>query len=141
MSKNTYSYFDDNYDKLINEIVIEKNIELFHKKHCCKDRDESIFCCKLFHVCLPDEFPPIDNNIIKHFNLSSNYKMISYRILKCGYEIFIKKNKEKIKMIRQILSEKKYDYIRINEINDYRILDMVYWFLLNRRKNNNGKIM
>jgi hypothetical protein len=134
MTKKVYSYFDDNFNDLKYEIINLKDIDLFFKDRCCKEREEAIFCCKLFHVLLPNEFPPIDNNIIKHFKLNTYQKMISYKIIKCGYELYINNKQNKIKQIRKLLSKDKYSYIRINELSNFRIIDMIYWFILNRRK-------
>jgi hypothetical protein len=147
MTKKCYTYFDEYFDILEKEIKDDKNICSFYKKYCCKNckcnkyclRNEFIFCCKLFHVILPEDFPPIDNAIIKYFGLSNNDKMTSYKIIKYAYELFIAQNKEKIKQIKKRLSNNKYDYIRINELSDYRILDMIYWFLLNRESSGNDK--
>jgi hypothetical protein len=135
MERKVYSYFDNNLNELKHEIISKKDIYSFYEKHCCKKRREAIFCCKLFHVLLPDEFPPIDNKIIKHFKLNNECKMVSYQIIKHGYELYLKNNRNKIKEIRKVLSKSKYSYLRINELSDYRIIDMIYWFALNRRKN------
>ena len=133
MKHKVFSKFDENFIDRKNEIMTQKDIYSFYEKYCCEDRKEFVFCCKLFHVILPDEFPPIDNNIIKHFKLNNKEKMIDYKIIKRGYDLFISKNEEKIKQIRQILSKEKYQYIRINELSNYRILDMIYWFKLARK--------
>ena len=134
MTKNVYSYFDNNYDELKKEIINEKNIDLFFKRYCCEEREEAIFCCKLFHVILPNDFPPIDNEIIKHFKMNRERKIESYKIIKHGYELFIKENKNIINTLRLLLMNNEYSYIRINELSDFRILDMIYWFKLNRKK-------
>jgi hypothetical protein len=39
-----------------------------------------------------------------------------------------------INLIRKILSEDKFSFLRINELSDIRILDMYFWFKLNRDK-------
>lgn len=135
MTKEAYSYFDNNFIKLKQEIISRKDINTFYENHCCKKRKEAIFCCKLFHVLLPNEFPPIDNNIIKHFKLYYGNKMVSYQIIKSGYDLYLNKNKNKLEQIRKLLSKNKYSYLRTNELSNYRIIDMIYWFLLNRRKN------
>jgi len=134
MKKKVYSYFDNNYNDIINEIIKVKNIDSFYKNYCCKERDEAIFCCKLFHVILPNEFPLVDNNILKHFKLSLIYKITSYKIMKQGYELFINENKDILDKIKKILSLEKYKYIRINELSNFRIIDMIYWYLLNRKR-------
>jgi len=135
MEKKVYSYFDDNFIELKHEIIGKKDIYSFYEKYCCKRRREAIFCCKLFHVILPGEFPPIDNNIIKYFKLNNESKIVSYQIIKHGYELYLKSNQNKMIEIKKILSKNKYSYLRINELSDYRIIDMIYWFVLNRRKN------
>lgn len=134
MTKEAYTDFDNNFDERKNEIINEKNIDLFYEKYCREKRNEAIFCCKLFHVILPNEFPPVDNQIIKHFELTNGNKINSYKIIKRGYELFISQNEEKINQIKQALTKEKYDYIRINELSNYRIIDMIYWFILNREK-------
>jgi len=147
MTKECYTYFDENFNKLKKEIIEKKDICSFYIQYCCKNceynknclRNEFIFCCKLFHVILPNDFPPIDNAIMKYFGLNNNDKMNSYKIIKYAYELFINNNKEQIKKIKEGLSNKKYDYIRINELSNYRILDMVYWFLLNRENKGDDK--
>ena len=133
MTKEAYSYFDDNFDILEKEIKDKKDIDSFFVDYCCENRKEAIFCCKLFHVILPSEFPLIDNYIIKHFKLNNEDKMTAYKIIKRGYDLYINKNEEKIKQIKLILSKEKYHYIRINELSNYRILDMIYWFKLARK--------
>jgi hypothetical protein len=133
MTREVYSFFNNNFDKLRDEIINDKNIDSFYKNYCCTERNETIFCCKLFHVILPHEFPPIDNNIIKHFKLNERNKMNSYKIIKYGYELFISKNEDIINQIKKVLLKDEYKYIRIKELSNYRILDMIYWFILNRR--------
>jgi hypothetical protein len=134
MTKEVYSYFNDNFVELRHEIISKKDICSFYQNHCCKIRHEAIFCCKLFHVLLPNEFPPIDNNIIRYFKLKNKNKIISYQIIKYGYELFINRNQHKLEKIRKLLSKNKYKYIRINDLSNYRIIDMIYWFKLNRQK-------
>jgi hypothetical protein len=150
LRKKDIIYFDNNFyklKKLKNEIENEKNIDLFYERYCCKEgesdgaiycceRNEKIFCCKLFHAILPNEFPLIDNQIMKYFkssNKDGKGKMDSYKIIHRGYDLFIDSNKEKIDQIKQALTKDKYDYIRIKELSYYRFLDMIYWFILNRK--------
>ena len=139
MTKEVYTYFDTNFDKIKEEIICTKNIETFFEKHCCKEREEAIFCCKLFHVILPNEFPPIDNPIIKHFKIDKEHKITAYKIIKNGYELFIKEKTNKMKDLRDLLSNKNYNYLRTNELSDFRILDMIYWFKLNRKNSENAR--
>ena len=133
MTKEVYNDFNKFfYDERKNIIIKEKDIDSFYIKCCCKKRKELIFCCKLFHVILPDLFPPIDNQIIKHFGLSNKNKIDSYKIIKRGYDLFLEKNEEKLNQIKLALTKEEYRYIRINELTNYRIIDMIYWVNLNR---------
>jgi hypothetical protein len=127
MTKEVYSFFDNNFDRLKEEIIIKKDIKEFFERYCCKAREEAIFCTKLFHTFLPKEFPPIDNAIKKKFDI--DVKLIdAVLIIKEGYKSFIEDNPEKIKFIRTILSKPKFSNLRIKEVSDIRILDMYYWF-------------
>ncbi|MCL5073893.1 MAG: hypothetical protein M1308_23830 [Actinobacteria bacterium] len=56
MKKYIYQYFEDNFEKLKQEIIDEKDIINFYNKYCRKERNEASFCCKLFHTILPDEW-------------------------------------------------------------------------------------
>lgn len=134
MTKEIYLYFDENYESLREEIVYKKDIRTFFEKHCVKKRKESSFCSKLFHTFLPSEFPPIDNPIRKKFNLNKEDFITSVLIIKRAYELFINQNPDFIKRIRIVLSKNKFAYLRINELSDIRILDMYYWFKLNREE-------
>jgi hypothetical protein len=132
MTKEVYSFFDNNFDRLKEEIIIKKDIKDFFEKYCCKVREEAIFCTKLFHTFLPKEFPPIDNAIKKKFNL--NEKLIdAVLLIKEGYKSFINNNPAKIRIIRKVLSNSKFERLRIDELSDIRILDMYYWFNENVR--------
>jgi hypothetical protein len=132
MTKQVYNFFNDNFDRLEEEIQKERNIQQFFKKYCCTVRREVAFCSKLFHTIIPDEFPPLDNAIKKRFNLQKEEFLDSVLILKLGYKMFIEENSNKIKLIRKLLSKPKFDYLRSNELSDIRILDMYYWFKENR---------
>ena len=132
MKKEVISYFDENSDKLKEEIASEKNIQKFFETHCCKVRKEASFCSKLFHTFLPAEFPPVDNPTKKNFHLQKEDFIKSVLIIKRGYELFVKENANLIKLIRKILSKPKFAYLRAGELSNIRILDMYYWFKLNR---------
>lgn len=134
MTKEVFNYFNNNFDKLKIEIQTEKNIQKFFKEHCCTVRNEASFCSKVFHTILPKEFPPVDNPIKnKRFHLKDDL-IQSVLIIKQGYELFIKKNQDKMQLIRRVLSKPKFAYLRVNELSDIRILDMYYWFKENREK-------
>jgi hypothetical protein len=131
MTREFYSYFDENSERLKQEIVEKRNIREFFEKYCCKIREEATFCTKLFHTFLPNEFPPIDNAIRRKFRL--NEKLIdAVLIIKEGYKSFIKNNPKSITGVRSILSKPKFGYLRADELSDIRILDMYYWFNENR---------
>lgn len=132
MTKEVFNFFNDNFDKLKEEIKKEKDIKKFFEKYCCTVRKEASFCSKLFHSILPDEFPPVDNPIKKKFHLQKEDFIKSVLIIKRGYELFVKENQDKILLIRKLLSKPKFAYLRINELSDIRILDMYYWFKENR---------
>ena len=147
MRREDHLFFSNNFYtnlKLKDEIIKENDIDLFYKKYCVKkesrtkatihecERNEAIFCCKLFHVILPNDFPPMDNQIIKHFGLSNKNKIDSYKIIKFGYELFLDKNEDIIDQIKQAFTRKEFNYIRIAELSNYRIIDMIYWVNLNR---------
>jgi len=132
MTKQVFNFFTANFDRLKEEIQGGKNIRAFFEKYCCEVRKEASFCSKLFHTILPDEFPPVDNPIKKKFNLQNEEFINSVLIIKEGYNLFIKENKDKINLIRNTLLKPKFAYLRINELSDIRILDMYYWFKENR---------
>jgi hypothetical protein len=134
IKKEVLNYFNNNFDKLKEEVKKEKDIEKFFLKYCCKVRKEVVFCSKLFHTILPNKFPPIDNAIRENFNLYKKDFITNVLIIKRSYELFIKENPQKINSIRKILSKNKFSYLRIGELSDTRILDMYYWFKLNREK-------
>ena len=134
MTREVFNYFNENFDKLKKEIQKEKNIQKFFKEHCCTVRNEASFCSKVFHTILPEEFPPVDNPIKnKRFHLKDDL-IQSVLIIKRGYQLFIKENQDKMRLIRKVLSKPKFAYLRINELSDIRILDMYYWFKENREK-------
>jgi hypothetical protein len=133
MTRNVYKDFDDNYEKLREEIIDKKDIFSFYWKYCRKKRNEAIFCCKLFHTVLPKEFPIVDNQILKYFKLAKYDKIISYHMLWLGYDKYITNNANEIENLRKILSEKEYAILRINESSDYRILDIIFWNIANNK--------
>ena len=128
MTKEFYTFFDENYDKLRVEIINEKNMREFFEKYCNKERKEYTFCTKLFHTVLPAEFPPIDNAIRKKFGLHNEGFITSALIIKRGYETFSERNQQLIVKVKNVLSKEKFAYFRVNELSDIRILDMYYWF-------------
>jgi hypothetical protein len=134
MSAEVYRYFDENYEKLREEILNKKDIRSFFIEHCTKKRKEAAFCSKLFHTFLPEEFPPIDNPIKSEFSLIGEDPIESILVIKKGYDLFVRKNPDKMKLIRQVLSKPKFSFLRIQELSDIRILDMFYWFKLSRSK-------
>jgi hypothetical protein len=134
MSKGVYRYFDENYDKLSKEIIDKKDIKSFFEKYCTKERKEAAFCSKIFHTFLPKEFPPIDNPIKSEFSLKREDPIESILAIKKGYDLFIERNPEKMKLIRQVLSKPKFSFLRVSELSDIRIIDMFYWFKLSRSK-------
>lgn len=133
MTREVYTYFDENYDELRKEIINDKNIENFFERHCTKVRREGAFCSKLFHTFLPKEFPPVDNPIRKHFELQNEDFITGVLTIKKGYELFIKENSRLIKLIRKVLSRREFSFLRIDELSDIRILDMYYWFKISRK--------
>lgn len=134
IDKETIEYFNKNYDKLKEEITREKDISKFFETHCYRKRKngrirrEGSFCSKLFHTFLPQEFPPVDSNIRKHFDLKDDNFIKDVLLVKEEYQQFIKKNPEIIRKIRIILSKDKFFELRAKELSDVRILDMYYWF-------------
>jgi hypothetical protein len=136
LPKTFYTYFNENFNYLANEIKNNKNLEDFHKHFCITQSGKrmSSFCSKLFHTLLPSEFPPVDNPIRKQFGLQKEDFITSVLIIKRGYELFIQENPKQINLIRTILSKDKFSYLRINRLSDIRILDMYYWFKENREK-------
>jgi hypothetical protein len=132
MKKDFYKYFDENYDKLKEEITAKQNIREFFEKYCTKYRNEYTFCTKLFHTILPAEFPPVDNAIRRGFGLDTEDFITSALMIRRGYEIFSEDNQQSIAKIRNVLSKEKFAQFRVNELSDMRILDMYYWFKENR---------
>ena len=131
MSTKAREIFDTKYEELKKEIIEQKNIQTFYEKYCCNERKEAIFCCKLFHCVLPNEFPPVDNNIIAYFahhtGLNHNDKIAAYSLIRAGYLLFLSNNKDRITKVKQALSDPKYRFLRLNESYDFRILDAIYW--------------
>jgi hypothetical protein len=134
MSSPVIKYFDDNYDALRDEILEERNIKKFYLRHCISVRKEASFCSKLFHTHLPNDFPPLDNPIRNRFNLGKDEFINSVLIVKEAYKQFIEDNWVYIKMVRSILAEPRYSYLRASELSDIRIIDMYLWFKENRQK-------
>jgi len=119
---------------MISEIRGKENITDFYNRFCIDNlgKKRGSFCSKLFHTILPSKFSPVDNQIRKRFNLQNEDFITSILIIKRGYELFIKENTKLINLIRKTLSKSKFSYLRIKELSDIRILDMYYWFKLNR---------
>jgi hypothetical protein len=134
MTRQVFNFFEENFDRLRKEILIEKNINKFFENYCCTVRREASFCSKLFHTILPDEFPPLDNPIKKKFKLQNEEFLLSVLIIKLGYKKFFEENHDKIDLIRSVLSKPKFAFLRVSELSDIRILDMYYWFKENREK-------
>lgn len=132
MTREVFNFFTENFEILKKEIKKERDIKTFFEKYCCTVRKEASFCSKLFHTILPDEFPPVDNPIKKKFYLQKEEFIKSVLIIKKGYQLFIKKNQDKINLIKKLLSKPEFAYLRIDELSDIRILDMYYWFKENR---------
>ncbi len=131
-----YTKFDKKYDLIVDEIKNKKNIKDFYLRFCIDElgKKRGSFCSKLFHTVLSFEFPPVDNPIKNKFHLRKEDFIYSVLIIKEGYGLFIKENRDKIISIRKLLSKPKFAYLRINELSDIRILDMYYWFKENREK-------
>ena len=91
-------------------------------------RNEVVFCSKLFHTILPCEYPPVDRRILEEFELSSAIGNVL--IVKKAYENSIKDrgNKNKLDIIRKVLSKDKFSEFRVDKLSDMRILDMFYWY-------------
>jgi len=136
MKKHIYQDFDNNFKERKQEIIKEKDIKNFFNKYCRIERNEAAFCCKLFHTVLPNEFPPLDNPIRKHFKLQRIDFIESLFIVKKAYELFINDNQDKIQMIRDDLSKNKFKIFRISELSDFRLLDMYYWLKISRKISN-----
>jgi len=134
MKKQFYQEFDNHFEAKKQEILKEKDIKNFFNKYCRTERNEAAFCCKLFHTILPNEFPPLDNPIRKHFKIHNIDFIDSLLIVKKAYELFIKDNKDKLQYIREKLLEPKFKIFRVREISDLRILDMYYWLKISRNK-------
>lgn len=132
-----YEGFDKNYGERVNEIKLKKDIKSFHDQFCIDSHGKrhGSFCSKLFHTFLPDEFPPLDNPIRKHFGLQNEEFITAVLIIKKGYEMFIKENSRSISLLKEILLKDKFSYLRINELADIRILDMFYWLSKSRIEN------
>jgi len=135
LPERVYGYFDENYDRIIEEIKRERNIEKFFNKYCKagnkitnSKRNEVVFCSKLFHTILPCEYPPVDRRILEEFELSSAIGNVL--IVKKAYENSIKDrgNKNKLDIIRKVLSKDKFSEFRVDKLSDMRILDMFYWY-------------
>jgi hypothetical protein len=82
MTKEIYTYFDENHDQLKGEIITKKDISSFFENYCTRDRREGSFCSKLFHTFFPSEFPPVDNPIRRRFNLKNEDFITSVLIIK-----------------------------------------------------------
>ncbi|TET06170.1 MAG: hypothetical protein E3J83_06310 [Candidatus Atribacteria bacterium] len=132
MKKYIYQDFDNHFQEREQEIIREKDITSFYNKYCRTERNEAAFCCKLFHTILPNEFPPLDNPIRKHFKLQRNDFIESLLIVKKAYELFIRENQVKIKMIRDNLNKPRFKILRVTELSNLRLLDMYYWLKISR---------
>jgi len=140
LRKTHIDYLDKNHELLKKEILNRKDIYSFYKNFGIdkEGRRNKSFCCKLFHSFLPNEFIPLDNPIRNHFklkNFDSDHHLWCEKIIRRGYSMFISKNKKKIKLIKEVLSNKEFEFFRIKELSGLRLMDMIYWFVLNRAKN------
>ena len=133
MKRHIYKDFDDHFEKRKQEIIKEKDIKNFFNKYFRVERNEAAFCCKLFHTFLPNEFPPLDNPIRKHFKLQRIDFIESLFIVKKAYKLFISDNQDEIQMIRDNLYKTKFKIFRISELSDLRLLDMYYWLKISRK--------
>jgi hypothetical protein len=134
MKKQIYQEFNSHFEARKQEILREKDIKNFFNKYCRTDRNEASFCCKLFHTILPNEFPPLDNPIRKHFKIQRIDFIESLLIVKKAYKLFISDNKDKLQLFREKLYEPKFKVFRVRELSDLRILDMYYWLKISRNK-------
>ncbi len=128
ISKKFYTNFDKEHDNRINEIREKKDIVDFYIRYCIpkEGRIQHSFCSKLFHTILPEEFPPVDSNLINRFKLKNESYILSILIIKKAYEEYIKNNEDKIDKIREILSKEKFKDLQIKKISNIRIIDMFY---------------
>ena len=134
LRRNHIDYLNKNYELLKKEIIEKKDINLFYQKFGIdkNGRRNKSFCCKLFHTFLPDEFIPLDNPIRDHFKLRKFDFLLCEEIIRIGYLMFISKNHEKIKLVRDVLFSDEFKFFRVKELSDIRLLDMIYWYILNR---------
>jgi len=127
--------FKKDYDKRINEIRKKRDIIDFYIRFCIPKEGyiQHSFCSKLFHTILPEEFPPVDSNLINRFKLKNESYILSIFIIKKAYEEYIKNNEDKIDKIREILSKEKFKDLQIKKISNIRIIDMFYrWYIKNK---------
>jgi len=76
----------------------------------------------------------LDNSIKNRFNLGKEEFIKSVLIVKEAFSQFVTENNIHLKLIRSILTDAKFNYLRIKELSDIRIIDMYFWFKENRHK-------
>jgi len=143
LRKKHIEFLDKNYGLIKKKILGKKDIHSFYRKFGIDlyGRKNKSFCCKLFHTFLPHEFIPLDNPItnnfkteIKNIRKIRNIDFLEWEdIIRNGYLKFASRNKSKIKLIRKVLSRKEFSFFRVDELSDIRLLDLMYWYNLNRK--------
>ncbi|MBU0472462.1 MAG: hypothetical protein KKF65_07575 [Nanoarchaeota archaeon] len=143
LRKKHIEYLDENYELIRKKILEEKDIYSFFRQYGIDQdgRQNKSFCCKLFHTFLPKEFIPLDNPIMKNFkteikkkNKITEMHFLEWEdVIRHEYIQFSSKNKSKINLIIKLLLKKEFSFFRVNELSDIRLLDLIYWYNLNRK--------
>lgn len=127
-SNNIYNLFQANnlfkiYEDYFENAPITKNgIQTTQK--------QKVPFSKLLHLLEPSKYAPVDNDILKYFDLRNKPFPISYFILNEAYKDWISKNSSLLLTIRSDLNT--YDTqqkLNINALSDIRILDLVIFHI------------
>lgn len=93
------------------------------------------FFTKLAHTISPDQFSALDNPIRAYFGIKNESFFVSYALLNETYTVWIRKNKRLMKQLRsKIESHDVNDTLKLDTLEDLKLLDMIFWFKANREQ-------
>jgi len=140
ISNKYLSYLARNKGDIENLIETGKHVDLFEKYFAnalaTKDTRKELasFYSKLLHTYCPEDYPALDNPIKKYLGLKKEGFVVSIGIIRNAYARYSSEKSSKISEIRDILKQKASEALRVDELSDQKILDMVFWTIANSEK-------
>ncbi|WP_298707387.1 hypothetical protein [Chitinophaga sp.] len=93
-----------------------------------KERNLASFFTKLAHTVNPNEYYCLDSYVRVYFKLHREGFFYSYCIIGAAYKKWIADNKPLLRKLRHAISSAdKSNALKISELTDLKLLDMIFW--------------